>query len=99
VALASSSATARYTSVPLGRKPSRARYLTAVAIEAVRFNMSTAPRPQTSPSTSSPPKGSRCQPDGVTGTTSVWPISSNVGASGSVPSIRPTRLVRPGAAS
>ena len=41
--------------------------------------MSTAPRPHTSPSTSSPPKGSRRQPSGLTGTTSVWPMSSRVG--------------------
>ena len=38
--------------------------------------MSIAPRPQTSPSTSSPPKGSCRQRDPLAGTTSVWPISS-----------------------
>ena len=59
--------------------------------------MSTAPRPHTSPSTSSPPNGSRLQCSGLTGTTSVCPISSRVGAVGSVPSMRATRLVRPGA--
>ena len=36
--------------------------------------MSMAPRPHTSPSTSSPPNGSRSHPLGVTGTTSVWPM-------------------------
>ena len=36
--------------------------------------MSTAPRPHTKPSTISPPNGSRLQPSGFTGTTSVWPI-------------------------
>ena len=41
--------------------------------------MSTAPRPHTSPSMSSPPNGSWRQPSGLTGTTSVWPISSSVG--------------------
>ena len=45
--------------------------------------MSTAPRPHTSPSMSSPPNGSCRQPSGFTGTTSVWPMSSSVGASGS----------------
>ena len=61
--------------------------------------MSTAPRPHTSPSMSSPPKGSWRQWSGFTGTTSVWPMSSSVGAVGSEPSMRATRLVRPGAAS
>jgi hypothetical protein len=68
----------------------------ATAIVEVRFSMSMAPRPQTMPSTSSAANGSRCQPDGLTGTTSVWPIKSNVGAFGSRPSIRVMRLMRPG---
>src|SRR5262249_47644129 len=46
--------------------------------------MSMAPRPHTSPLISSPPKGSRVQCAGVTGTTSVWPIRHSVGASGSL---------------
>jgi len=58
--------------------------------------MSMAPRPHTMPSISSPPNGSRCHPDGVTGTTSVCPIKSKVGALGSRPSIRVMRLMRPG---
>ena len=37
--------------------PCRARCLVATAIDAVRLSMSMAPRPQTSPSTSSPPNG------------------------------------------
>jgi hypothetical protein len=36
---------------------------------------------------------------GFTGTTSVWPIRHSVGALGSLPSMRATRLVRPGAPS
>ena len=84
---------------PWAGSPTRARCLVATAIDAVRLSMSTAPRPHTSPSISSPPKGSWRQPSGFTGTTSVWPISSSVGAVGSVPSMRPTRLVRPGAGS
>ncbi len=59
--------------------------------------MSTAPRPHTSPLTSSPPKGSRVQVLGFTGTTSVWPMRHSVGAFGSLPSMRATRLARPGA--
>src|SRR5688572_12656851 len=62
----------------------------------VRFSMSMAPRPQTTPSTSSAAKGSRCQPDGLTGTTSVWPMRSSVGAFLSLPSMRVIRLMRPG---
>ena len=58
--------------------------------------MSTAPRPHTKPSTTSPANGSRVQPSGFTGTTSVWPMSSSVGAVGSVPSMRATRLGAPG---
>ena len=42
--------------------------------------MSTAPRPQIMPSSSSAPNGSRDQPSGLTGTTSVWPINIKVGA-------------------
>lgn len=57
--------------------------------------MSTAPRPQTSPSTSSPPNGSCVQPSAASaGTTSVWPINASDGAPGSVPSIRATRDAR-----
>ena len=42
------------TRSPRGRNPSSARWRTATVIEAVRFSMSTAPRPHTSPSMSSP---------------------------------------------
>ena len=61
--------------------------------------MSTAPRPQISPSINSPPNGSWCQPSGRTGTTSVWPIKHSDGASGSRPSIRATSELRPGVGS
>ena len=65
--------------------------------------MSTAPRPQTSGplpvSSTSPPNGSSTQPARLTGTTSVWPIRHSDGASGSVPSIRPTIDTRPGVGS
>jgi hypothetical protein len=83
-------------SVPLGRNPVRARWRNATAIDDVRFSMSMAPRPHTSPSTSSPPKGSRVQVFGFTGTTSVCPMRQSRGARGSVPSMRATMDSRPG---
>ena len=95
----SSSATAKKIRSPVGRKPLSARLRKATAWEAVRFNMSTAPRPQTSPSTTSPSNGSRLQPSGFTGTTSVWPIRHREGAAGSDPSMRATSEVRPGVGS
>src|SRR4029450_2283290 len=58
--------------------------------------MSMAPRPHTMPSTRSPAKGSRRQPEGLTGTTSVWPMSRSVGALGALPWMRVIRLMRPG---
>ena len=61
--------------------------------------MSTAPLPHTSPSTSSPPNGSRDQPLSLTGTTSVWPIRHRLGAVGSLPSMRATSEARPGVGS
>ena len=69
------------------------------AIAAVTFNMSIAPRPQTNPSAISAPNGSRDQPSSVTGTTSVWPIRSRLGASDRRPAMRATRLARPGVGS
>ena len=84
--------------MPRGVKPERASARNATAIVAVRLSMSTAPRPHTSPSTTSPPNGSRRQPSGFAGTTSVWPISNSVGAVGSLPSMRATRFSRPGRA-
>src|SRR6185369_6858025 len=83
-------------SVPRGRQPLLASRRVATAIVDVRFSMSTAPRPHTMPSINSAPNGSRCQPDGFTGTTSVCPINNRVGVLGSLPSIRVMRLIRPG---
>ena len=82
--------------MPFGRKPSSASWRNATAIDDVMQSMSMAPRPHTSPSISSPPNGSRDQPSGFTGTTSVWPIRHSAGASGSLPSMRATIDVRPG---
>src|SRR5215470_15316699 len=67
-------------------------------MDAVMLSMSVAPRPHTMPSSRSPLKGSRSQPAGLTGTTSVCPISISVGAWGSLPWMRVRRLTRPGAA-
>ena len=61
--------------------------------------MSIAPRPHTNPSTTAPENGSRVQPSTFTGTTSVWPMRSSDGAFGSLPSMRATRLWRPGCGS
>ena len=62
----------------------------------VRLSMSMAPRPHTTPSISSPPKGSWDQSAALAGTTSVWPSRVNEGASGSVPVSLATRVLRPG---
>ena len=53
--------------MPRGVKPERASARNATAIVAVRLSMSTAPRPHTSPSTTSPPNGSRLPAVGVRG--------------------------------
>ena len=56
----------------LGAEAGRRRALRmATAIDDVRLSMSTAPRPHTSPSISSPPNGSCRQRSALTGTTSV----------------------------
>ena len=46
--------------------------------------MSTAPRPQTQPSCTSPENGCRCQSSASAGTTSRWPWRSSAGRSRSV---------------
>ena len=66
--------------VPLGLNPLPARLRKATAWDAVMFSMSTAPRPHTKPSITSPENGSRDQPSGFTGTTSVWPMSNRLGS-------------------
>ena len=58
--------------------------------------MSTAPRPQTQPSRSSPENGWTLHSAASAGTTSRWPCTSSGGRLRSVPSIRATRLARPG---
>jgi hypothetical protein len=70
-----------------------------VAMVAVRLSMSMAPRPHTTPSISSPPKGSCRQSSLLAGTTSVCPNQVSEGAVGSEPWILATRDVRPGSGS
>ena len=53
--------------------------MTASSI-ATMFFMSIAPRPQTTPSTSSAPNGSRVQASASTGTTSMWERSTSGGS-------------------
>ncbi len=57
--------------MPVGVKLDLASRRIVTACDAVMFSMSTAPRPHTNPSTSSPENGSRLHPSGLTGTTSV----------------------------
>ena len=66
---------------------------------AVRLSMSMAPRPHTTPSISSPPKGSCRQSSSLAGTTSVWPSRVRDGAEGSDPWILAISVVRPGSGS
>lgn len=57
--------------------------------------MSTAPRPHTQPSATSPENGWCVQSWALAGTTSVWPWISSAGLDGSSPSIRATVEARP----
>ncbi len=69
-----------------GRKPPASRCSTASLTIITLDLLSMAPRPQITPSTSSPAKGGCVQASsGSAGTTSWWPISTTGGASGSVP--------------
>ena len=83
------------TRSPFGRNPSRARLAIATALAATCPFMSSAPRPQISPSTTSPDHGSRCHSAGSASTVSVWESSASVGPL-PFPRIRATRLARSG---
>ena len=81
----SSSATAKNLMVRSGRQPSRWSSSRAInSIMPMPF-ISIAPRPYTTPSRSSPPKGFSCQNSSSTGTTSIWFKSSNGFNSGFMP--------------
>ncbi|CAM5263352.1 hypothetical protein SHIRM173S_13386 [Streptomyces hirsutus] len=69
-ALASSSAVKAITMSRRGRTPWRAQARTTARIIASMFFMSTAPRPQTTPSRTSPEKGCTLQSAASAGTTS-----------------------------
>ena len=73
---------------------SRASDANATALAATWSFMSSAPRPQTSPSTRSPDHGSRSHSAGSARTVSVWERNASDGPS--PPSIRATRLARCG---
>ena len=75
---------------PRGRKPLPSEVLGGDGHRRGEVEHVDGAAPHTSPSTSSPPNGSRCHPLGVTGTTSVWPMRHSVGAVGSEPSMRAT---------
>src|SRR5262245_57702128 len=79
---------------PDGVKPSRASEANATADAATCPFMSSAPRPQISPSTRSPDHGSRSHSAGSTRTVSVWLRNASVGPS--PPGIRATRFARSG---
>ena len=91
----SSSAVAAKIRSPFGSKPSRASDAIATAFAATCPFMSSAPRPQISPSRSSPDQGSNCQSAASASTVSVCESSSNRGPP-PCPGIRATRLARSG---
>ena len=78
-----------------GSKPSRASVAIAVAAAATWPFMSSAPRPQTQPSWSSPDHGSTDHSSGSATTVSVWERRSRLGPSPR-PGIRATRFARSG---
>ncbi len=91
----SSSAVAAKIRSPAGSNPSRASDAIATAFAATWLFMSSAPRPQTSPSRSSPDQGSSCHSAGSASTVSVWERSRRLGPS-PLPRMRATRFARSG---
>ena len=83
---------------PVGAEARLGQTAHATAIDAVRLSMSTAPRPHTHPSISSPPNGSWPPPVGHRNDVGVAQEQSE-GASARRPSMRATRLRRPGGGS
>ena len=90
----SSSAVSASSRSPGSRTPSRASEAKATAAAATWPFMSSAPRPQTSPSTRSPDHGSRDHSSGSASTVSVCAIRSRLGPS--PPGRRATRFARSG---
>ena len=64
---------------PRGRQPSRPSAAAAATSAATWSFMSCAPRPRTSPSTTSPAQGSKLHSEGSAGTVSAWPSRQSVG--------------------
>ena len=91
----SSSAVAAKIRSPAGSNPSRASDAIATAFAATWPFMSSAPRPQTQPSRSSPDHGSTDHSAGSASTVSVCESSSRLGPSPR-PRIRATRFARSG---
>ena len=71
-----------------GRSPLRPQWRTTAMIIASMFFMSTAPRPQMKPSSTSAPKGGCVQSLATAGTTSKCPCTTKAGALESTPGIR-----------
>ena len=80
---------------PFGWKPSRASDAIATALAATWPFMSSAPRPQISPSRSSPDHGSSSHSAGSASTVSVCERSASLGPS-PLPGMRATRFARSG---
>ena len=94
---ASSSAKKANTRSRLGLRPSLPMDRMTDRIMASMSFMSTAPRPQTTPSRTSPPNGSTLQSCAWAGTTSKCPWTTSAGSEELLPSMRLTTLARPGA--
>ena len=95
----SSSAKNARTTSRRGRRPEAASRSTTVRTAATMPFMSTAPRPQTYPSSTRPLKGSTAQSPGTAGTVSRWLCTTSGGSAASVPGSRATRLTRRGSGS
>ena len=93
--VSSSAVAARIRSRVSGRSP-RWASTSNWSIVATMCFMSTAPRPHTQPSWSSPANGSTRHPAALAGTTSVWQSRSTGGAA-PLPRTRATRFGRPSA--
>src|ERR671919_1449630 len=96
-ALSSSSAVKAMMTSRSGRRPWRTQKRTTASTIASMFFMSTAPRPQTTPSRISPENGGTLQSAGSAGTTSRCPCTSKALRPAFDPAIRATTLARPGA--